>query len=111
MRGFMKILLIAIISASSAFGSTIIDPLKYAKKVAKEYSKGDSNRVSQYSCDYNIAEETAVGGDLRIVDCEGKTSILVHGGHMVTVQFACRMTFEPISLMSEGYQVTFESCH
>lgn len=107
----MKILLIAMISIGSAFGATILNPLKYSEKVAKEYSKGDSNQISQYACNYNFAKEREIGGDLKIVDCEGQSSILVHGGHMVTVPFDCRMTFEPMPLNSRGYQVTFESCH
>lgn len=107
----MKTLLVTVLFISNAFGATIPDPLKYSQKVAKEYSKGDSNRVGQYTCNYNFDDEVEVGGNVRIVDCEGQSSILVHGGHMVTVPFDCRMTFEPMPLNSEGYQVTFESCH
>ncbi len=93
-----------------AFGTAISDPIKYSNNVAKEYSKGDLNKIGEYRCQYNHNEEQEVGGDIRIVDCEGITSILVHGGYMEKGVFDCRMTFEPMPNYGRGYQVTYESC-
>ena len=107
----MRFLLVVILTIGNAFGETVLDPLKYSERVAREYSKGDANRIGQYRCNYNISEELEIGGDIRIVDCEGQKSILVLGGYMSVVRFECRLTFEPMSLDSRGYQVTYESCY
>ncbi len=101
---------VLLLMTGHAFGSTIHDPLKYSRHVAKEYSKGDSNKIGEYRCQYNHDEEHEVGGDIRIIDCEGVTSILVHGGYMEKAHFDCRMTFEPMPNYGSGYQVTYENC-
>ena len=105
----MKILIIVLLMAGHAFGATILDSLKYSEKVAKEYSKGDSGHIGLYECQYNRIEELEVGGNLRIIECQGQTTVLVHGGYMTKVSFNCRMTFEPMP-QGNGYQITYQSC-
>lgn len=105
----MKTLFFLLI-AGKVFATTIFDPLKYSEKVAREYSKGDSGKIGTYRCQYNREDEFEVGGNIRIIDCQGQTSVLVHGGYMRKVWFNCRMTFEPMPY-DRGYQVTYESCH
>lgn len=75
-----------------------------------EYSLGDSNQEGDYSCQYQTDEELEVGGDIRIVSCNGTRQILVRGGYMVQSNFECLFTFEPMLLDSIFWQVTYERC-
>ena len=106
----MKTLMLLMLIAANASGAAIFDPLKYSERLAEEYSKGDSGKIGIYECEYNHAEESEIGGNIRIVDCEGQTLVLVHGGYMARVSFDCRTTFEPMPY-GRGYQVNYQSCH
>ena len=88
----------------------IKDPIEYSLNVAKEYSLGDSNEEGEYSCWYETEEELEMGGDIRIVSCNGTRQVLVFGGHMVQSNFECRFNFEPMPLGSTYWQVTHERC-
>ena len=82
------------------------NPMAYAEKQSKAFAEGDSYDASGWNGCADVSDDAT----LIKIDCQGTREILVFGGSMQKVDFACEFTFQPRPSTPLKYVVTEASC-
>ena len=78
------------IANTSMAATRVIDPLKYAEEHSKQYSEGDLGNSDGWE---GCIVTHLMPKNIQI-ECEGRMTILAHGGHRSEVRFFCAYSFE-----------------